>query len=604
MSKKSEYNHKKTCNTLTEQCTYNLPGTVIEKISRIRKNELISQTSWNICLRILLFLCLTHSFFLAGMAISSNIIMKLSAPMALILSMLVGHLLTKRTKNGVMISWWIPLLVFALLLLASLVISFLFFDMSWDGLWYHQTAMYKISEGWNPVLNPMQDLQHHTEEYLRHYSKGSWYIGCAIYNITGNMELVKFQNWLALAAAFLSILSVSLDIGLNRIKSFTIAAGISMNPVVTCQLYSTYVDGLTISYLVCFLSAVIGGFKEKKLTVTIIIICSAILCINTKFTGLIYLGFFAAAIGAYCIIARRDMIIRYGILMSLAIFVGTAIFGYNPYITNHIHRGNIFYPYLGSQDYPSYADRQDEPIEKYETPHNMLDKNRVQRFGYAIFGRPEPFVNGLPADVNLISPFCFGANELAIYYFHEPRIAGFGPLFSGIFLLTIILFGIVMFRPKNIEYILCLSVITIISSLMLSKYSWWARYGPQLWFLPMIPVIGVFCKDQSRSFLNRYAWTIVVLFLADALLVAVAHLNWEIKATKTLSQQIAEIKETGPIEVGLQYFDYPFSKRLEKACVDFKALDRFTLYGERELISVCPSYPGTINYRYIQTSVR
>jgi hypothetical protein len=51
---------------------------------------------------------------------------------------------------------------------------------------------------------------------------------------------------------------------------------------------------------------------------------------------------------------------------------------------------------MGTAEHPSLSQQGNDGIEKYETPHNMKGRNRLVRFGYALFGRPgaQPFYDG------------------------------------------------------------------------------------------------------------------------------------------------------------------------------------------------------------------
>ena len=114
------------------------------------------------------------------------------------------------------------------------------------------------------------------------------------------------------------------------------------------------------------------------------------------------------------------------------------VLGYNPYVTNTVHRGHPFYPVQGSAEHPGLADQGKDPIELYETPRNMMGRNRFLRLAYGIFGRPgtAPYVE---KDAQFMWPFAAAWRDVALYYFHDVRIGGFGPWFSGLLLLSLLL---------------------------------------------------------------------------------------------------------------------------------------------------------------------
>jgi hypothetical protein len=358
------------------------------------------------------------------------------APLALLLSLATGDWLARREglRGRLRI---VPSAIVLTVVALALYLASAFFDMSWDGLWYHQTAVYQMSHGWNPLRDPMHSLAPHLQDWLHHYAKGPWYVALALFQTTHHIEWAKAAPWMALAATFLAVFAAGLDFGMRRRTAIVIAALVSLNPVVTCQLVSYLVDGLMVSFMACFVAALFRWFRRPSLLIHWILMASAILCINAKLTGLVYLCFGCAAGGLYVLMKRRDLLIRYAAFQLACILLGAVVFGFNPFVTNTVHRGNPFYPWLGSAAHPSFAQRGQDPNELYETPNNMKGRSRFVRLGYAIFSHPGPqtFYNGEPAQ--LMWPFNVRWNDFTVFRFHEVRISGFGPLFSGAFLISL-----------------------------------------------------------------------------------------------------------------------------------------------------------------------
>lgn len=59
-------------------------------------------------------------------------------------------------KKTVLIASGLSLGVLAL----SLVFGWFYFDLSWDGQWYHQAAVYNLGGTWNPIYQPMETPDH------------------------------------------------------------------------------------------------------------------------------------------------------------------------------------------------------------------------------------------------------------------------------------------------------------------------------------------------------------------------------------------------------------------------------------------------------------
>jgi hypothetical protein len=348
-----------------------------------------------------------------------------------------------------------------------------------------------------------------------------------------------------------------------------------------------------ISFLFISIAAMVKWFRKPAPLAILIAIMSAVLCINSKFTGLVYLCFFVAAGGIYILIKDRKLIWKYLIIQSVSIFAGILILGWNPYITNTICRGNPFYPMLGSSAYPSLSAMGQDPIELYETPPNMRGKNRFIRFTYAIFGRPgaQPCFPGQNAA--LMWPFEIGWKDFSIYYFHDVRISGFGPLFSGALIFTMFLFVLLLFHRDANRLFLILSCSTIVLSVLISTHTWWARYGPQLWMLPVAVIIAGFTITNSRVIFWSTRILASILFV-NAVLITIVHFQWEFEATKTTNEQLSLLKEFNDVQVDFQYFREPFSERLHNAGVTFHITRHLQCDNPIELMSVAPGYPGAV----------
>jgi hypothetical protein len=280
-------------------------------------------------------------------------------------------------------------------------------------------------------------------------------------------------------------------------------------------------------------------------------------------------------------------------IQSGAVLLGAVLFGFNPYVTNTVHRGNPFYPWLGSSAHPSFGQRGRDPNELYETPKNMVGRNRLFRLAYAIFGRPgaQPFFEG--DNARLMWPFDIRWKDFHLFYFHEVRVAGFGPLFSGAFLVGFLLLGVALVRPGVPREIVILLAGAVVASLLVGIHTWWARYGPQLWWLPIIAVITGFAVPGWRA-VRWSAWGLAALLLVNAMLVGVAHFQWEIAATRATHEQMAILRSKRGVEVDLRYFGEPFGERLRAAGVAFRVTNRLQGSHPMELMSVAPGYPGAV----------
>ncbi len=562
-----------------------------KNINTPNPNSHLSTLCWSVTAILLSFFCLTHLIvmfcFSVGWRTSPFVV-----PTALLLSLAAGDWFARREGIRDLERITIPVIVVVVVAIA-LFLARAFFDMSWDGLWYHQTAVYQMSHGWNPIYDPLHNFVPHLQDWLRYYAKGPWYLALTLFETTHDIEMAKAAPWLALVATYFALFAALIDFEMSRGKAALIAALVSLNPVVTCQLASYLVDGLLVSFLACFIAAMVSWFRKPSLLALIIAMSSAILCINTKLTGLIYICFLIVAGELYILMRRRDLLWRYAVIQITFLVVGTIVFGFNPYVTNTIHRGHPFYPMLGTTAYPSLSQRRQDPIEMYETPHNMVGRSRFVRFAYAVFGHPGPqtFFNG--ENACLMWPFNVRWNDFSVFRFHEVRISGFGPFFSGAFFIGLLLLGIAIVRKGLPREIFILLAATIVLSVLISNHTWWARYGPQLWWLPIVAIIAIFTIPGWRA-AHRAAYGLAAILLVNAAMVTIAHFQWEIEATRTTNKQMALLRQSGEVEVNFQYFREPFGERLHNAGVTFRAVRQLQCNNPMELMSVVPGYPGAV----------
>ena len=175
---------------------------------------------------------------------------------------------------------------------------------------------------------------------------------------------------------------------------------------------------------------------------------AAIVTTNAKFTGLVFLCFALAAGLVWCVLRNRRWLWKYIGITAASLFLAVIVWGFNPYVTNTYYRSQPFYPLLGSAQYPSLEQANKDGNEKYETPKNMMGRSLLVRFGYSIFGRPgnQPYVKGRIA--SLMWPFTARLEDLYAYKYHETRVAGFGPFFSGCLILAFFLGLILMVKMR------------------------------------------------------------------------------------------------------------------------------------------------------------
>lgn len=237
-------------------------------------------------------------------------------------------------------SLWFAGGLFCLTIILSLAVSAFFFDFSWDGQWYHQTAIIHIARSWNPLSDPMHNFAPHLETWERHYAKGPWYFAAAVYQMTGHVEWGKAINWIALAASFSAVLAACLGVGMRRLDAFGIATVIAFNPVVMSEVTTYLVDAVMISFVVVAASALFTRLIRPSVPV---IAWREPLYAPTRNSR----GSFCFALAAgliWCALRQRRWLLKYIGVTGASLFLAVCVWGFNPYPTNIYYRGQAFYP--------------------------------------------------------------------------------------------------------------------------------------------------------------------------------------------------------------------------------------------------------------------
>lgn len=519
-------------------------------------------------------------------------------PLSLLLALAVGDWLAVGSGRTGRSRLW-PLSLAITILVGAFGISTWYFDLSWDGQWYHQTAICTLARNWNPLTDPMREFLPHLELWVRHYTKGPWYVAAAIYRTTGSIEAGKCTATIAWVAMGLSVFAASLEYGLRRRQAAMVAFLVAMNPVVMSEITTYLVDGILYGFLVIVAAALFSLFRRPQPVVLWVAPLAGIIAINAKLTGLVFACFIFAAGWIWCAAYHRRWLVRYTGGTAGVLLIAVVGFGYNPYVTNTVHRHHPFYPVLGTTDYPSLTMQGREGIERLETPKNVMGRSRLIRFAYATFGRPGNAPYHKEPNAVLMAPFGARPADLFYYRYHETRIAGFGPWFSGILLLGLGL-GVALLWQRSVRWPVLLCATTIAASLLISLHLWWPRYGPQFWLLPVVAIAFAFSADSSRG-MRIAAWGLAALLAVNALIVATVHLTWETRSTLTLRSQLHGIVQSNrEIEIAPRYFEIPIEERLKTWGIKYQTRKPNELRDGLELMSVVEGYPGAVKYRIPQ----
>ncbi|MFB6319610.1 hypothetical protein ACE1EF_13545 [Saccharicrinis sp. FJH54] len=518
-------------------------------------------------------------------------------PVSLVLAAVLLFLLNKNDR----LRQHISVLVLSLgIIIFSLIIASFYFDLSWDGQWYHQSAIYHMVSDWNPLKEPIRNFEINNSSSISHFPKGSWYFAASVYSFTGNFEAGKALNILIPFIALFYIFASFREIRLSYGKAVLISAIVVLNPVVWCEITSYLVDGLLILYICIYVTAIILWIRQQDKISLLMFAMSISALVNVKFTGLVFFCTLAFFFFIYLLFVNRKLWFRFASVHAIILIASLLITGYNPYFTNYAERNHPLYPIMGTDEYPSvFESTGRDDNEYYETPHNMMGKNLLYRMFYATFGRPDNAPYYKEKDARLMWPFTSRISDWDAYYFHEVRISGFGPYFSVTIILALILSTILLIRDKENRTRLLLAAAAILASLMYSRHLWWPRFGPQMWLLPLLPLSFALFSSHFRK-IRILTYTVAGLMLVNGIIVLGVHMGWETRSTLTLKQQLTEIKtNNSAIEIDYGWFGKAIEERLELWQINYTPVNGNMIRKEdfKKMISVVEGYPNMIIYR-------
>ena len=113
-------------------------------------------------------------------------------------------------------------------------------------------------------------------------------------------------------------------------------------------------------------------------------------------------------------------------------------------------------------------------------------KNRFEKLALSLFAQSR---NSLQEPPVLKVPFHVSAGEALAFTTWDTRFAGWGPLFSGALVISLVMM-VFLWREKRDAFRIGAVVITwLLVSVLIFPEPWWARFVPQVWFLPVVALV-------------------------------------------------------------------------------------------------------------------
>jgi len=411
---------------------------------------------------------------------------------------------------------------------AGILLAGQYYDMSYDGQCYHQTAILSLHNGWNPLWEPFL----HRDFYpIQNYPKASWYLAASLYEFFGSVEIGKAFNYLFPSAAGVALFQFLRRLGSAPLSVRLLVSLIgAATPTVLCQLNSFYLDGVLVSNLILVLVFSLEYYLYADKSRLPLMLLGSLLLINLKFTGLVYLGVFQIAFWLALLWQKRRLHWAYFRYCAAGLILGALVLGFNPYVINTAHFGSPVHPMPG------------ENVARFQAPAEFIAKNRVEKLAWSLFSQTSANMKRMPV---LKIPFTVSAYEWEHLGTTSVRYGGMGPLFGGV-LLLLPLALVLAWRGARpwAKAGMAMSGLVLVSVLAIPE-PWFSRFVPQIWLFPLIWLVVLFwgVRERGRKAARVLALAISLILLADQAIVLAGNLvKWR-QVNRIFAGQAAELKQ-------------------------------------------------------------
>ena len=251
------------------------------------------------------------------------------------------------------------------------------------------------------------------------------------------------------------------------------------------------------------------------------------------------------------------------IISLLIIVINIALSGVNPYYTNIKYDRHILYPLAGENKID---------IMTNNTPKQFIDNPGIVNFLFSTFSCVDNIIDNSNGEDFIKLPFTVLKRELICLGDVDTRLSGFGVLWSGIFLISIILAYCIRYKNKY-DKILFNFIFTILFALLLANpYSWWARYIPHLWAFPIFVCIA-FLKTNNQRIKNFIVFSILTTMLINTAIQLKYVYLIEKQFHNNLRYKINNLKIYNKEIDIFSIYDYSFIEHLKQNAIKFRFVD-------------------------------
>lgn len=488
----------------------------------------------------------TYALFQIGIPISRWHILMLLFPLFLYPYIVSSKRFYYSLKTG---------LLHLLVIVFSIVICSTFKGLGGDGMATHQEAILALTSEWNPSKDPYFLEGEVMSERYAEVREAFWigkgisrtfpYILSAIINkAVGIHEAGKSLHLIVMWMSFCAAMAFCERI-FKRVRTrvlFSVSA--ALNPVIMYQFLSYWQDGLLAGIYTSLIFIALCWLLEPHRNSFVLGVASlCFLLSGSKLAGIGFSGITCLWIFAAQFLSRRlsfYWLVLTGVFVMLCIVGGgtlTGIWNFNEKTAGSIHDKIVIYK---SEEINHGGDAYNQVKEYYNL-------NRWIVFFASAFS----ISRSVATEIELKAPFTTSWDEIRTYYyfFEDPRSGGYGVFYSAMVILAVALF-IIHGRKLKRQALLVLCVIGMICTPLFFVPTYWARWIPQMWLMPLFLTIPAWIQSEDKSFGNppvfsfsfvfstRIVDWIAAIAILNGLLIAIPYFAGNCFGTWMLKQQL------------------------------------------------------------------
>ena len=479
---------------------------------------------------VFLSISLTSALFLIGVNITNFHFLVFLLFSSFITYIIISNKSDKFQRNKIIINIMLSICI----LFFTIMIANVFYDNTWDGNTYHKEMIGLMKNGMNPVYNSESG-----DIWVQHYARAVETFSAVIYSFTGNIESGKALNFIFILILFAQIIKFGIKRNKNIVAILCLAIVVALNPISIVQSTTYYVDGIFANVLFFIMLLLLDFALSKKICFKTLkgywLAMLIVICINIKFTALLICTMF---IGIFCLyyLYKANLNKKFWecfkkmfIYFLIVYFFAIVIVGESVYVKNYIEYGHPFYPLKGENT--------GVDIVTGNEPAGLENYSHIKKFVYTLFSKTYTWYDKKP---ELKVPFSVYRSEFESMQYADVRIGGFGPLYSGILLISlpIIFYYIIkkILKKEKSAILLVLFLLAEVLPIPILPVVWQLRYYPQLYLLPISAIILIL-EDKQGIIKKLYSYIILLTLLTNILLfvpIIFEHFKYSVKVNKQL----------------------------------------------------------------------